>query len=54
MTKEQSTIGFQPAILCCGYNVGYYTTADIERSAVEQIDASEKPSLAMMDLASHY
>ena len=51
MTKEQSTISLQATILCGGYEIGYYTTADIERWAMQQIDASEKPSLAVIDLA---
>jgi hypothetical protein len=51
MTKERFTIEVQAAILCGGYHVGCYTTADIEHWAVQQIDASDAPSLAIMDLA---
>ena len=51
MAKEQSTIEVQATILCGGYEVGYYTTVDIERWAMQQIDASEQPSLAVIDLA---
>jgi hypothetical protein len=51
MTKEQSTDGLQAAILCCGYRLGYYTDADIEHWAERQIDASDKPSLTLIELA---
>jgi hypothetical protein len=51
MTKERSTIGAQAAFLCCGYNVGYYSTSDIEWWAIQQIDAMDEPPLAIIDLA---
>lgn len=51
MTKEHSTIGLQAAFLCCGYNVGYYTISDIEWWAIQQIDALDEPTLALIDLA---
>jgi len=50
MSKEQSTIGVRAALLCCGYNIGYYTTSDIERWAVQQLDACDKPPMALIDL----
>jgi hypothetical protein len=51
MTHQKPTPGLQAAILCSGYSVGYYSDADIERWAERQIDLSDVPSLALIELA---
>ena len=50
MTKEQSKVGLQATIICCGYNVGFCSISDIEWWAIQQIDALDEPPMALIDL----
>jgi hypothetical protein len=51
MTNEPSEIAVQASILCSGYRVGYFTDADIEAWAVQQLDGYDKPPMTIFDLA---
>lgn len=51
MTAQESVIGHQAAILCCGYNMGYYKEADIERWAEQQIANMDDAPLPLIELA---
>lgn len=51
MIKDENTIALEAAVLCCGYNMGFFHKGDIEHWAEKLIEACDDPSTTILDLA---